>query len=209
VHRLAHESWPVHLSPVVAAQLGGLAAALDLSVDLGTDAGVEQCLLALGEHADQARYTTRASTTPTVLTAGYKVNVVPGSATAEVDVRCPPGFDATLLARLPELVGEQVGYEFTSSQPPVSAPVDNEWFAAIRAAVLRADPGATVLPTCMTGGTDAKAFAKLGLHCYGFTPLGEDPAGRHSGGTHGVDERVPVSSLTWGASLLDDFLTHV
>ncbi len=207
LHRFGTRTWPVHLSPVVRAQLSTLADAVGLPVDLDTDAGVEAAIAALGDAAEPARFTTRASTTPTLVNAGYKVNVIPGVATAEVDVRCPPGFDDSLLAALPELVGEHVEHTFTSFQRPVSAPLDSGWFAAIRAAVLRADPDATVVPTCMAGGTDAKAFAKLGLQCFGFSPLGEDPNGRRGGGTHGVDERVPVASLLWGAAVLQDLLT--
>jgi acetylornithine deacetylase/succinyl-diaminopimelate desuccinylase-like protein len=209
LHRLAHAVWPVHVGPVVRAQLEATAAAAGLAVDLDSEAGVEACVAALGERAEQTRYTIRASTTPTVVRAGYKVNVVPGIATAEVDVRCPPGFDDELLARLPEVIGQRVASEFTSFQRPVSAPIASSWFAAIEAAVRRADPAAVIIPICLTGGTDAKAFAKLGISCYGFGPLGEDPAGRRSSGTHGVDERVPVASLEWGAAVLDDLLTVV
>ena len=84
--------------------------------------------------------------------------------------------------------------------------MDGPWFAAMRDAVCAADPGAVVFPYCMGGGTDAKAFAPLGIAGYGFAPLGEDPDGRIAEGVHGVDERVPVASLLWGRQVLDDFL---
>jgi acetylornithine deacetylase/succinyl-diaminopimelate desuccinylase-like protein len=209
VHRLTHHRWPMHLSPPVRAQLAGTAEALGLTVDLDSEAGVEACLDLLGHAADVAKFTVRASTTPTMLSAGYKVNVIPGTATAEVDVRCPPGFADQLAATLPALIGDAVEYEFTSRSLPISAPMDGPWFEAIRAAVHRADPEAVVIPYCMGGGTDAKAFARLGIAGYGFAPLGEDPQGRTRQGVHGVDERVPVASLLWGARVLDDFLRHV
>jgi acetylornithine deacetylase/succinyl-diaminopimelate desuccinylase-like protein len=209
LHRLAHEPWPLHLGEVVRAQLVALSDAAGLQPDLDSPAGIDDCVAALGERADQVRHTVRASSTPTVIEAGYKVNVVPGVASAEVDVRCPPGFDAELRARLPELIGPDVGYEFLALQPPVSAPLDGPWFAAIAAALRRGDPEALVIPVCLTGGTDAKAFSRLGLACYGFDPLGEDPDGRRAAGTHGVDERVPVASLIWGAAVLQDLLTTI
>jgi acetylornithine deacetylase/succinyl-diaminopimelate desuccinylase-like protein len=209
LHRLLHHRWPMHLSPPVRAQLAGTAEALGLVVDLDTEAGVEACLERLGYAADVARFTVRASTTPTMLNAGYKVNVIPGTATAEVDVRCPPGFAEELEATLPQLVGDQVELEFTSHALPISAPMDGPWFQAIRDVVHRADPEAVVIPYCMGGGTDAKAFARLGIAGYGFAPLGEDREGRIREGVHGVDERVPVASLLWGSRVLDDFLLRV
>ena len=209
LHRLAHEPWPVHLGDVVRAQLQALSDAAGLAPDLASTAGVDACVAALGARAEQVRHTIRASSTPTVIDAGYKVNVVPGVASAEVDVRCPPGYAAELRDRLPELIGPDVAYEFLSLQPPVSSPLDGPWFTAIAGAVRRADPDAVVIPVCLTGGTDAKAFSRLGLACYGFDPLGEDPDGRRAAGTHGVDERVPVASLVWGAAVLEDLLTTI
>ena len=208
LHRLAHHPWPIHLSPAVHAQLQGTADALGVPVDLDTAAGVQAYLDELGPMADVARFTVRAQTTPTMLSAGYKVNVLPATATAEVDVRCPPGYAEQLEAMLPELIGDEVEWEHTAHSLPVSAPVDGPWFAAMRDAVCAADPGAVVFPYCMGGGTDAKAFAPLGIAGYGFAPLGEDPDGRLAEGVHGVDERVPVASLLWGLQVLDDFLTR-
>jgi acetylornithine deacetylase/succinyl-diaminopimelate desuccinylase-like protein len=207
--RLAHHPWPIHLSPAVRAQLQGTADAVGLPVDLDSDAGVEACLAELGPMADVARFTVRAQTTPTMLSAGYKVNVLPATATAEVDVRCPPGFAEQLEAALPGLIGDDVEWEFTAHSLPLSAPIDGPWFAAMRRAVDAADPGAAVIPYCMGGGTDAKAFARLGILGYGFAPLGEAPDGRIAEGVHGVDERVPVASVLWGRQVLEDFLLHV
>ncbi|MDQ2846634.1 MAG: M20/M25/M40 family metallo-hydrolase [Actinomycetota bacterium] len=209
LHRLAHHEWPIRLSPAVRGYLAGTAGALGLPVDLDSDAGIARCISDLGEHADVARFTIRASATPTRIDAGYKVNVIPGIATAAVDVRCPPGFEQQLAAELGRLIGTEVEFEFSTFEPPVAAPLDGPWFDAISAAIVRADPQALVVPFCMGGGTDAKAFSKLGIACYGFAPLGADPDGRTVGGVHGVDERVPIASLEWGAAVLHDFLTTV
>jgi acetylornithine deacetylase/succinyl-diaminopimelate desuccinylase-like protein len=207
--RIVDYEWPVHLSPVVRDYLEQTAAALGLDVDLDTDRGVLECVDALGPAGEIARYTIRASATPTMLEAGYKVNVIPGIAHAQLDVRTPPGFEDELLATIDRLLGDAVTREFVSLQLPVQSPVDSEWFRAMADAVRRNDPDAVVVPFCMGGGTDAKAFAALGIRCYGFAPLGRDPDGRTPSGAHGVDERIPIVSLIEGQRVLADFLSAV
>lgn len=208
VQRVAEHPWPVHLCETVRAFLERATAVLGRPADLTTAAGVLAAVDALGDAGEVARFTIRASATPTVLSAGYKVNVIPSTASAELDVRCPPGYDDTMIAALRELVGERVEVEFTSMQRPVEAPLDSPWFQSIAETIRRTDPEAVVVPYCMGGGTDAKAFSALGILCYGFAPLGHDE-GRRVHGVHGVDERVPVAALTTGQRMLADFLSTV
>ena len=209
LHRIGHHDWPLHVSPLVQAQLEQTAAALGRTADLSTDDGVLRTIGELGDAADVAMFTVRASTTPTVVRAGYKVNVIPGLAEAEIDVRCPPGFEDELLAMLPELVGDDVTFEHSVREPSVQAPIDGPWFDAMVASIQHVDPSAVVVPGCLGGGTDAKAFSLLGIACYGFAPATADPEGRRRSGIHGVDERVPVASLLGGQEILAHFLATV
>jgi acetylornithine deacetylase/succinyl-diaminopimelate desuccinylase-like protein len=68
------------------------------------------------------------------------------------------------------------------------------------------DPVARPVPYCLSGGTDAKAFSELGIRGFGFTPLRLPPDLDFAGMFHGVDERVPVDGLRFGARVLDRFL---
>ena len=83
---------------------------------------------------------------------------------------------------------------------------DGPLVEAMTAALLGADPGGKVVPYCLSGGTDAKAFSRLGIRCFGFTPLRLPPDLDFSGMFHGVDERVPVSALEFGTEVLDRFI---
>ncbi len=65
----------------------------------------------------------------------------------------------------------------------------------MNAAILAHDPGARTVPYMMSGGTDAKAFAKLGVRCFGFAPLQLPRELDFAALFHGVDERVPVDSV--------------
>ena len=120
-----------------------------------------------------------------------------------------PGTREDLLAEVDRLLGPGVTREFVANQLPVAAPVDSPWFTAMAAALTAEDPGGVVVPFCMGGGTDAKAFASLGIDCFGFAPLWLPEGFDHRLMAHGVDERVPVDGLRFGADVLDRFLSAV
>jgi acetylornithine deacetylase/succinyl-diaminopimelate desuccinylase-like protein len=206
LHRLAEHRWPVRLTPAVRAFFDEAGPALGIDVDLND---IDATLRRLGPAAKIVENTVRNSTTPTVLSAGYKVNVIPGMAEAQVDTRVLPGTEDELLAEVDRLIGPGVRREFLAHQAPIQAPVDSPWFAAMRAALLTHDPEGIVVPFCMGGGTDAKAFAPLGIDCYGFAPLWLPENFDYRLMAHGVDERVPVEGLRFGVNVLDTFLSSV
>ena len=207
--RLNEHQWPLQIGEAVRAYITETNSALGYEVDLTDDAGVDKAIDQMGEAGLVAGVTVRCSSTTTVLNAGYKVNVIPGVAEAEVDVRCVPGTFESTQAVLAELVGSEVSYTFIDPGEPTEFSQHSPWFAAMRAAVLRSQPNSVVVPYCMGGGTDAKSFAKLGIECFGFAPLTIDPEGRRTAGVHGVDERVPVASVNGGQRILSDFLRAV
>jgi acetylornithine deacetylase/succinyl-diaminopimelate desuccinylase-like protein len=143
---------------------------------------------------------------PTVLNAGYKVNVVPQAATAEVDGRFLPGHEEEFFAEVDGLLGAGVSREFIHHDIAVETTFDGDLCAAMTGALLAEDPGATVVPYCLSAGTDAKSFSRLGIRCFGFTPLRLPAELDFSGMFHGVDERVPVEALRFGVRVLDRFL---
>ncbi len=97
-------------------------------------------------------------------------------------------------------------WEFQHREVALESPVDSATFARMRAAVEEFAPEGHVVPYCMSGGTDAKQFSRLGITGYGFTPL-KLPEGYDYGAMfHGVDERVPVEALHFGVRVLDRFL---
>ena len=75
-------------------------------------------------------------------------------------------------------------------------------------AILTYDPQGRTVPYMLSGGTDAKAFAKLGIRCFGFAPLQLPPELDFAALFHGVDERVPVDSVLFGTKVFEHFLLH-
>lgn len=208
--RIQGHSWPRRVPAAVRAQVGAMSDALGYPVDVDDPESFRAFCKAIGrDAAGPLPWTVRASATVSVLQAGNKVNVIPSLAMAEVDVRCPPGtFDETR-ATMIDLCAGEVEVEFLSEGQPCESPVDSHWFRAMTRVVAEFDPEGVVVPLCMGGGTDAKAFAQLGLLTYGFTPLGPDPEGRRPGGIHGLDERNTIAGLRIGNRMLRRFLETV
>jgi acetylornithine deacetylase/succinyl-diaminopimelate desuccinylase-like protein len=73
-------------------------------------------------------------------------------------------------------------------------------------AIRSSDPNGRVVPFMISGGTDAKALSRLGIACYGFSPLRMPADLDYWRMFHGVDERVPIDGLEFGVRVLDEFL---
>ncbi|KAF4406439.1 M20/M25/M40 family metallo-hydrolase [Streptomyces lycii] len=206
VTRIGEYPWPVRLTPTVRAALVELAALHGIDADPDApDFDVDALLAKLGPAAALVEATVRNSANPTMLDAGYKVNVIPGSATAFVDGRMLPGAEEEFQETLDQLTGPDVDWTFHHREVPLQAPVDSPAFAAMREAVELFDPGARAVPYCMSGGTDAKQFSRLGITGYGFAPLKLPQGFDYQALFHGVDERVPVDALHFGVRVLDHF----
>ncbi|MBO3677628.1 M20/M25/M40 family metallo-hydrolase [Streptomyces sp. NEAU-YJ-81] len=207
VARIGEHRWPARLTPTVKAALTELAALQGIPADVdAADFDVDALLAKLGPAAALIEPTVRNSANPTVLEAGYKVNVIPGSATAYVDGRMLPGGEDEFHDTLDRLTGPDVEWEFHHRERPLEAPIDTPTYRAMRAAVEHFDPGAHAVPYCMSGGTDAKQFSQLGIAGYGFSPLRLPEGFDYQALYHAVDERVPVEALHFGVRALDHFL---
>ncbi|WP_425547505.1 M20/M25/M40 family metallo-hydrolase [Actinomadura vinacea] len=203
VSRLASYQWPVRITPGVRALLDGLAEALGTTIDHDR---LDEEARRLGAPGRLFESTIRNSANPTRLDAGYKINVVPGTAYAQVDGRYLPGTGEEFLATVDRLLGPKVTREFVNYEEAPAADPAGPTFAALAAALRAEDPAARPVPYVMGGGTDAKSFNRIGITSYGFAPLLLGPELDYFGMFHGVDERVPVEGLRFGTRVLDRFL---
>ncbi|ALV53074.1 M20/M25/M40 family metallo-hydrolase [Streptomyces althioticus] len=201
--RIGEHEWPLRLTPTVRAALTQIAAAYGIETDLSD---VDALLEKLGGAAKLVEATVRNSSNPTMLDAGYKVNVIPGEAVAHVDGRFLPDTEEEFRATMDRLTGPDVDWTFSHHEIALQAPVDSPTFARMREAVQAFAPEAHTVPYCMSGGTDAKQFARLGITGYGFAPLKLPEGFDYQALFHGVDERVPVEALQFGVQVLDRFL---
>lgn len=203
VARLGRHEFPVRVTKTVRSFLDELSDALGTPLD---PEDMEATLAKLGGIAKMIGTTLRNSAAPTMLGAGYKVNVIPGQATAHVDGRFLPGYEEEFLADLDRILGPRVRREDVHADKAVETDFDGDLVKAMQTALRAEDPIARAVPYMLSGGTDAKSFADLGIRCFGFAPLKLPPELDFAGMFHGVDERVPVDGLTFGARVLDRFL---
>jgi acetylornithine deacetylase/succinyl-diaminopimelate desuccinylase-like protein len=203
VSRIASYRWPVRLTPGVRALLDGLADALGTTIDHDR---LDEEAVRLGRAGHLFAGTVRNSANPTRLDAGYKVNVVPGTASAQVDGRYLPGTGEEFLETIDRLLGPKVAREFINHEEAPAADPAGATFAALAGSLRAEDPLARPVPYVMAGGTDAKSFNAIGITSFGFAPLRLGPGLDYFGMFHGVDERVPVDGLAFGTRVLDRFL---
>jgi len=138
----------------------------------------------------------------TMLDSGYKHNVIPQTATASLDCRFLPGHGDDLMETITRLAGEFVDIEIVHKDVALEAPFEADLVDAMKHALLKEDPGAHVLPYCLSGGTDNKHLSRLGITGYGFAPLRLPEDLDFVAMFHGIDERVPIDALEFGTRVL-------
>jgi acetylornithine deacetylase/succinyl-diaminopimelate desuccinylase-like protein len=203
VARLGRHEFPVHVTPTVRAFLAEVSDAFGLELDPDD---MQSTVARLGPLARIIGATLRNTANPTMLDAGYKHNVVPGRASAMVDGRFLPGFEAEWEPELDEVLGDGVVREYIHYDIALETAYEGALVEAMGAALTAEDPGARPVPYMLSGGTDNKHFSRLGIRGFGFSPLRLPADLDFAGMFHGVDERVPVESLQFGVRVLDRFL---
>ncbi|MEJ2852372.1 MULTISPECIES: M20/M25/M40 family metallo-hydrolase [unclassified Saccharothrix] len=204
VTKLGQHRFPIVITPSVREFLDGVSEITGL--DFPED-DIEGAVGKLGALSRMIGATLRDTANPTMLSAGYKANVIPSVAEATVDCRILPGREEAFDRELAELLGPDVEREWIGL-PPVETTFDGALVDAMTASITAEDPGAKVLPYMLSGGTDAKSFQQLGIRNFGFAPLKLPADLDFSGLFHGVDERVPVDALQFGVRVLDRFLRN-
>jgi acetylornithine deacetylase/succinyl-diaminopimelate desuccinylase-like protein len=152
---------------------------------------------------------THNTAVPTGVTGGYKTNVIPSVAVAEIDGRTLPGFDTdAYLHELRGALGSNVEIDVFSQSPPLEVPHDTPLFRLMQQTLERLHPGALALPTMMVGATDAKFLEPLGIKVYGFSPVRFEQGAPGAELIHSHNERIPVDGLAFGVRALYEVVSQ-
>lgn len=206
--RIAAIDFPVQLNPVTRAFFTELAPLFPRGLSvcaarLDHPLEGEQCAELLSSSPDYNALL-RTTCTPTLLSGGFKENVIPSAARANLNCRILPGTGVQEIAgMLRDAVDDpQVEIRFRNEPqtPSPASPIDHPLVDAIRAVVDLMAPGVPVVPYMSAGRTDSQALRRRGIATFGLLPFPilEDEIRT----IHGNDERVSIESFIWGTELL-------
>jgi len=206
INELNNHKFPVTIKDSVRHLLEETAKAHETIFD---DKDPEKTVALLGSLAKLVSATTKNTANPTMLNAGYKVNVIPGEAVAHIDGRFLPGQGESFLKDLQDILGKEVELVAENYDVALEAPFETPLVDLMINSLSIEDPAAKVVPYMLSGGTDAKALSLLGIKGYGFTPLLLPNDLDFTSLFHGHDERVPVDSLKFGARTMHRFIEQL
>ncbi len=141
----------------------------------------------------------------TGLSAGVKVNVIPNTAEATVDGRYLPGVtEQQFLEEVRQVVGPEIEIEILEGAPGLEMEAQSELWDVIERVMSRHLPGCRVVPNMITGMTDAKDYARLGIRTYGFSPVKLEAGESFAELYHAPNERISIVGLEAGTLWLKD-----
>jgi acetylornithine deacetylase/succinyl-diaminopimelate desuccinylase-like protein len=205
VAKIGRYQWPQRYTRTVKILFSKIAEATGKRYD---ESDLRPLLAEIGPTERMIGATLQNTANPTMLEAGYKANVIPGSASAVIDGRFLPGYEDELNETIREIIGPDITIETISRDIALEIDFEGDLVEAMCAAIRRFDPDGIPVPYLMSGGTDNKALSELGIIGYGFSPLKLPADLDFMALFHGVDERVPISGLEFGVRVLEDFLEN-
>jgi acetylornithine deacetylase/succinyl-diaminopimelate desuccinylase-like protein len=203
---------PVRITPAVAAMIRTMAGALPEPMRTGLlglldPAKTDQIAAQLGPVGPLLAPLLRNTVSPTVIRGGEKSNVIPSEVTIEMDGRLLPGASPEeLIAEVREIVGPDAEMEVLRHDPYPLAEPDMALFETLAEILRAADPEGIPIPFVLTGATDGRFFARLGIQTYGYLPMPLPPDFDFIRTIHAADERVPIAALDFGADRLFEAL---
>ena len=203
VAKIGNYQWPQRYSKTVKVFFQRIAQVTGRDYD---DKNLQPLLSELGFASRMIGATLQNTANPTMLEAGYKANVIPGSASAVIDGRFIPGYEDELNETIRNIVGPDISIQTITRDKALEVPFEGDLVDQMCRSLLKHDPEAIPVPYVMSGGTDNKALAELGIIGYGFSPLRLEADFDFMAMFHGVDERVPIDGLSFGVLVLKDFM---
>jgi acetylornithine deacetylase/succinyl-diaminopimelate desuccinylase-like protein len=203
LHRLNRQRLPVHITPLARQMIETISDALPFPQGLAmrqllNPVVTDHILNLSGESGNMINPLLHNTVSPTIVQGGHKINVIPSEVTLDLDGRLLPGFTpGDMLREVGQLLGDDVALEVTRYDPGPGEP-DLKLFDLLASILRKADPQGIPIPLLLSGVTDGRYFARLGIQTYGFLPM-DLPDGLIST-IHAADERIPAEAVEFGTN---------
>ena len=208
----AHE-WEPRILPVVDRYFRGISVIrgeewAEPLLDVASSVREPGFLARLQAHDATLAALTRNTCSITRLDGSGKINVVPPTATAELDCRVLPDQDVgAFIAEIQRLAGDEIEVQTIMAFTPAISPTDTHLYATLEAIMRERFTDAVVVPAVSSGFTDSHFLRDLGIAAYGYTPLlvpVQDQAG-----VHGNNERISIENVRRGTEIMRQVLERV
>lgn len=207
IQKLEHKRLPVHVTPVARQMIESLAGEMPFPQNVILKQLLNPMLTntILGLLGDNGRIFNpllHNTVSPNVIRGGNKINVIPEEVTLELDGRVLPGYTKEDLFReVRDVIGKEVDFEIVDYCEYPGEP-DLGLLDTLSGILKNADPEGIPVPLLLSGVTDGRFFAQLGIQTYGFTPMQLPPDFNFSSTIHAADERIPVEAVGFGAEMI-------
>lgn len=208
--RLLQKENPVIVTPLIAEYFKQLASSWEFLKPYLQDGNPQTLVEALTQNGllDNPHMAAMLKNTISLnlMHAGNKVNVIPSSAEAELDIRLLPGTDPdTVIDAIKEhLADDNIKVEIARASRASESSMDTEDFAIIKSVHLEHFPNALAVASLLFGASDSRFFREKGIPCYGVCPMIinlED-----LGKIHGLDERISEENMVKGTAVYIDMV---
>ena len=146
----------------------------------------------------------------TMLSGSKQTNVIPNSASCNLDVRLLPGESPdAFLAGLEKVIGDSTIEieQVNTFKPPNSSPLDTELFRVISSLTKSHHPEALVTTKMLSGYTESQLYRQLGITCYGWAPIYTTV--EENEGVHGNNERISVKNVREGTREMYEVVSQI
>lgn len=198
---------PAHVTPIVDRMLKEVAAALDgnlagLFTRMRDEGRADEALDVMGPQGRSLDAILHNTVNATIVAGGLKVNVIPSEVTLQLDGRLLPGFGPEdMLREVREVIGGDVEIEVTRLGP-AQGEADFSRYDVLSEILREMDPEGVPVPYLLSGGTDGRHFAPLGISTYGFLPVRLPSGFDWTATIHAADERIPAAALEPGSEAI-------
>ena len=213
LHRVVNWETPVHLLPSVEEYFHQIAARepqpLAAKYQNIRQSIKDPAVLRVIGADSNLNYRIRDTVSLTGLQGSPQTNVIPDTATANLDVRLLPGDDPREFMRELKAVVDDDRIRIdpiNTFRPPNSSPTDTGLYHIIEKVVHEYSPQALITPELDSGYTENQMYRPLGIVCYGFLPVELTPEVEAT--EHAANERIPVEQVQRALKMLYEVIAR-